>query len=66
MPLRAEFLGRIDPILAASLSEEITDEVANGMDYNLSQVTFCKNFSDMANAALRSKYPLLGARVTSP
>ncbi|WP_437756255.1 hypothetical protein [Sorangium sp. So ce1389] len=66
MPLRTEFLGQIDPIRAASLSEEITEEVANVMDYKLPQVTFCKKFADMANAAFKSKYPLLGARVTSP
>ncbi|WP_437952248.1 hypothetical protein WME98_17050 [Sorangium sp. So ce296] len=66
MPLRTEFLGRIDPIRAAILSEEITEEVANGMDYKLPQVTFCKMFADTADAAFKSKYPLLGARVTSP
>ncbi|WP_437893570.1 hypothetical protein [Sorangium sp. So ce124] len=66
MPIRTEFMGKIDPLRAASLSEEITEDVANVMDYNLPPGIFCTRFGTQAKAAFKSKYPLLGASVTSP
>ncbi|WP_272826231.1 hypothetical protein [Sorangium sp. Soce836] len=42
MPIRTEFMGKIDPIRAANLSEEITEAVANVMDYNLPPGIFAK------------------------
>ncbi|MGK3967980.1 hypothetical protein WMF38_27915 [Sorangium sp. So ce118] len=65
MPLRTELMGRIDPIRAASLSEEIAEEVANRMDYDLPQGTFCDRLVDEMLATFKSKYPRLGARVTN-
>ncbi|WP_437664875.1 hypothetical protein [Sorangium sp. So ce1182] len=64
MPLRTEIYGRVDAARAASLSEEITEEVANRMDYDLPQVTFCDRFRENAEAAFKSKYKRLGVRVT--
>ncbi|AGP41286.1 hypothetical protein SCE1572_46420 [Sorangium cellulosum So0157-2] len=66
MPIRTEEMGQIDPDRAASLSEEITEEVANVMDYDLPQGIFCKMFASKADAAFKSKYKGLGARVTNP
>ncbi|AUX25503.1 uncharacterized protein SOCEGT47_060500 [Sorangium cellulosum] len=66
MPIRTEVYGRIDPSRAASLAEEITEEVANVMDYDLPQGIFCKRFATQAHAAFKSKYPRLGAKVTNP
>ncbi|KYF58404.1 hypothetical protein BE04_09115 [Sorangium cellulosum] len=66
MPLRTEIYGPIDADRAARLSEEITEEVANRMDYDLPQVTFCETFRKGANAAFKSKYKGLGAKVTNP
>ncbi|MGK3964634.1 hypothetical protein WMF38_10715 [Sorangium sp. So ce118] len=66
MPIRTEMMGLIDPGRAASLSEEITEEVANVMDYHLPQGIFCKKFATQADAAFKSKYKELGARVTNP
>jgi len=66
MPIRTEKMGLIDPGLAASLSEEIAEEVANAMDYDLPSGIFCKAFADAADAAFKSKYKWLGARVTNP
>ncbi|WP_437954808.1 hypothetical protein WME76_24940 [Sorangium sp. So ce119] len=64
MPLRTEIYGEIDADRATSLSEEITEEVANRMDYDLPQETFCDTFRKEADAAFKSKYKRLGARVT--
>ncbi|WP_437477211.1 hypothetical protein WME75_27825 [Sorangium sp. So ce1014] len=66
MPLRTEFMGKIDPVRAAGLSEEITEEVGYSMDYNLPPGIFCKQFAEAAKAAFSFKYPLLGASVTNP
>ncbi|WP_233561091.1 hypothetical protein [Sorangium cellulosum] len=63
---RTERMGLIDPGRAASLSEEITEEVANIMDYDLPQGIFRKRFAVQADAAFKSKYKWLGARVTNP
>lgn len=66
MPLRTEMYGPIDADRAASLSEEITEEVANRMDYDLPKGIFCSRFIDQTRATFRSKYLRLGARVTNP
>ncbi|WP_437607917.1 hypothetical protein WMF20_44625 [Sorangium sp. So ce834] len=66
MPLRTELMGKIDPLRAANLSEEITEEVAQLMDYNLPPGIFCKRFALQADATFKSKYTGLGASVTSP
>ncbi|AUX25588.1 hypothetical protein SOCEGT47_061360 [Sorangium cellulosum] len=66
MPLRTELMGKIDPLYAANLSEEITEEVGQLMDYNLPPGIFCKRFAGAADAAFKSKYQGLGASVTSP
>ncbi len=64
MPLRTEFMGKISAGLAASLSVEITVGAARGMDYSLPQGIFCSQFIKKADAAFKSKYPKLGAKVT--
>ncbi|MDC0678737.1 hypothetical protein [Sorangium atrum] len=64
MPLRTEIYGQIDADRAASLSKEITEDVANRMDYYLPQEAFCDTFRKEADAAFKSKYKRLGARVT--
>ncbi|WP_437655619.1 hypothetical protein [Sorangium sp. So ce1182] len=66
MPLRTEIYGRIDANRAASLSEEITEDVANRMDYDLPQGIFCSRFIDQTRATFKSKYLRLGATVTKP
>ncbi|WP_438035107.1 hypothetical protein [Sorangium sp. So ce204] len=64
MPLRTEIYGQIDADRAARLSKEITEDVANRMDYYLPQETFCDTFRKEAEAAFKFKYKRLGARVT--
>ncbi|WP_437990112.1 hypothetical protein [Sorangium sp. So ce145] len=66
MPLRTEIYGPIDADRAASISEEITEEVANRMDYHLPQGIFCSRFIDQTRATFKSKYKRLGATVTNP
>ncbi|WP_437297004.1 hypothetical protein [Sorangium sp. So ce426] len=66
MPIRTEKMGLIDPDRAASLSEEIMEDVANVMDYDLPSGIFCKRFAIQADAAFKSKYKGLGASVTNP
>jgi hypothetical protein len=66
MPLRTEETGRIDSTRAASLSEEITEYVANRMDYNIPSGIFCKRFAINVRAAFKRKYKSLGARATNP
>ncbi|XXT19567.1 hypothetical protein WME94_56025 [Sorangium sp. So ce429] len=66
MPLRTEIYGRIDANRAASLSEEITEEVANRMDYDLPKGIFCSRFINQTRATFKSKYLRLGATVTNP
>ncbi|WP_437777889.1 hypothetical protein [Sorangium sp. So ce1097] len=66
MPLRTELMGKIDPLRAASLSEEITEEVGQLMDYKLPPGIFCKRFATQVDAAFRLKYKGLGASVTNP
>jgi hypothetical protein len=64
MPLRTEGMGEISARYAARLSVEITEGVAEGMDYSLPQGIFCEQFVLRTRAAFKSKYPLLGASVT--
>jgi hypothetical protein len=61
MPLRTEGMGRIDANRAASLSVEITEDVARGMDYSLPQGIFCFQFVQRVDGAFKTKYKLLGA-----
>jgi hypothetical protein len=61
MPLRTEFMGRVDASRAASLSVEITNSVASGMDYSLPRGIFCSQFIENVDKAFKSKYPKLGA-----
>ncbi|KYF73241.1 hypothetical protein BE17_31955 [Sorangium cellulosum] len=60
MPLRTELMGRIDANRAASLSEEIAEEVANRMDYDLPQGIFCHKFVEELKVTFKSRYPGLG------
>jgi len=48
----------------AGLSVEITEAVAENMDYKLPPGVFCIDFVPKVDAAFKSKYPLLGASVT--
>ncbi|MGK3996432.1 hypothetical protein [Sorangium sp. So ce1024] len=64
MPLRTELMGKIDPLRAAHLSEEITEEVGQLMDYNLPPGIFCERFHRAVDAAFKFKYKGLGASVT--
>ncbi|MGK3999577.1 hypothetical protein [Sorangium sp. So ce1024] len=59
-------MGKIDPLRAANLSEEIAEEATNRMDYNLPQGVFCIRFRSEVEAAFKLKYPFLGASVTHP
>ena len=63
MPLRTEFMGKIDASRAASLSEEITEGVARrpDTDYSLPPGIFCSQFIDKVDKAFKSTYPRLGA-----
>lgn len=61
MPLRTEFMGKVDASRAAMLSVEITNAVALTMDYKLPQGIFCQRFMTSVDAAFKAKYPLLGA-----
>ncbi|WP_437727038.1 hypothetical protein [Sorangium sp. So ce861] len=64
MPLRTEMMGKISPLRAADLSEEITEEVGQLMNYNLPPGIFCERFHRAVDAAFKFKYPRLGAAVT--
>ncbi|WP_438038536.1 hypothetical protein [Sorangium sp. So ce128] len=64
MPLRTELMGKIDSLRAANLSEEITEEVGQLMDYNLPPGIFCERFRSAVDAAFKFKYKGLGASVT--
>ncbi|WP_437632422.1 hypothetical protein [Sorangium sp. So ce854] len=66
MPLRTEVYGRIDANLATSISEEITEEVANRMDYDLPPGIFCSRFIEQTRTTFKSKYLRLGASVKNP
>ncbi|AUX39738.1 hypothetical protein SOCE26_011330 [Sorangium cellulosum] len=63
MPIRAEFMGKIDPDLAASLSEEVTEYVGRRVDYKLPQGIFCERFIGAVQERFDFKYELLGAKV---
>ncbi|WP_437514990.1 hypothetical protein [Sorangium sp. So ce1099] len=66
MPLRTELMGKVDALRAAELSEEITEDVGQLMDYNLPPGIFCKSFAIQTDAAFKLKYKGLGASVTNP
>ncbi|WP_438034396.1 hypothetical protein [Sorangium sp. So ce204] len=61
-----ERLWLIDPLRAAELSEEITEEVASVIDPKLPPGIFFKQFAGAADAAFKFKYKGLGASVTNP
>ena len=62
MPLRTEFMGKVDAKRAASLSAEITNLAALDMDYKLPQGIFCEKFVPAVDATFKSKYKKLGAK----
>ena len=63
MPLRTEFMGKVDAIRAASLSAAVANVVAAGMDDKLPQGIFCHKFIVGMRATFTSMYPFLGASV---
>ncbi|WP_437638581.1 hypothetical protein [Sorangium sp. So ce854] len=60
MSLRTEIDGEIDADRATSLSEEITEEVANRMDYYLPQEAFCDTFRGSIRPPERVAPPVAG------
>jgi hypothetical protein len=66
MPLRTKYFGRVPPSRAATLSVEITEDVARGMekDYGLPQGIFCEKFRSQTLGLFKLRYPNLGASVT--
>ena len=62
MPLRTEFMGKISASRAAKLSKEITEDVANDMDWDVAPGIFCIQYVPLVDAAFKSKYKLLGAK----
>ncbi|MRG97218.1 hypothetical protein [Polyangium spumosum] len=63
MPLRPEKMGMISASLAATMSVNVTEEVAYGMDFNLPPGIFCDTFRTKVKATFKSMYPNLGATV---
>jgi hypothetical protein len=64
MPLRTEFMGKVDATRAATMSATIANIVGAGIDYKLPQGIFCERFRAGMQATFASTYPLLGASVT--
>lgn len=64
MPLRTEVMGKIPATLAATISADVANSVAKGMDYTLPQGIFCFDYVENLKPAFKSKYPNLGAKVT--
>jgi hypothetical protein len=62
MPLRTELMGKISASRAAKLSKEITEYVANDMDWDLTPGIFCIQYVPLVDAAFKSKYKPLGAK----
>ncbi len=63
MPLRTEFMGKVDAIRAATLSATVANSVAAGMDDKLPQGIFCHRFMEGMRGAFATMYPFLGAAV---
>jgi hypothetical protein len=63
MPLRTKGMGKISASRAANLSVEITEDVANGMDWDLPPGIFCLQYINKLEPAFKSTYPNLGAVV---
>ncbi|MBK9260142.1 MAG: hypothetical protein IPM54_09935 [Polyangiaceae bacterium] len=63
MPLRTEFMGKVDASRAATLSATVANGAAATMDYKLPPGIFCEKFIVGTRAAFKSTYPLLGAAV---
>jgi hypothetical protein len=64
MPLRTEFMGKVDAQRAAKFSVEITNSVAAGMDRTLPEGIFCERFMLLTRATFKVTYPFLGATAT--
>ncbi len=62
MPLRTEFMGKVDAKRAASFSAEITNLAALDMDYKLPEGIFCRQYMSAVDATFKTKYPKLGAK----
>ena len=61
MPLRTKGMGKISASRAAKFSVEITEDVANAMDWDLPPGIFCIHFINKLEPAFKSAYPDLGA-----
>ena len=55
---------KISSSRAAGFSAEVTEDVAEKMDYELPPGIFCSRFIERVRAAFPSKYPKLGATVS--
>jgi hypothetical protein len=66
MPLRTEKMGKISANRAAKLSKEITEAVAEKMDFTLPRGVFCNSYVPKVRDAFKAKYPDLGATATIP
>lgn len=63
MPLRTKAAGIIPRSHAATLSAEVANDIALKIDYSLPPGIFCFEFTDRMDKLIRSRYPMLGARV---
>lgn len=63
MPLRTELRGKVDAILAATMSAAVANSVVATMDYKLPQGIFCERFIDGMRKSFPVMYPGLGASV---
>ncbi len=64
MPLRTEFMGKVDAARAAKFSVVVTNEVGPTMDFKLPQGIFCDKFREGVTALFPVRYPKLGERIT--
>jgi hypothetical protein len=63
MPLRTEFMGKVDATRAAKLSTGIANTVAPGIDHKLPEGIFCHTFMAGMRGAFTATYRYLGAAV---
>ena len=56
-------MGNVSASEAATMSVEITEAVARGMDYSLPEGIFCSQFVLGVEALFKSTYPKLGVTV---
>ena len=64
LPIRHRKIGIISPATAATMSANVTNSVASGMDFDLPRGVFCHKFFLGVEAAYPSMYPNVGVRVT--